>query len=399
MTDHQRPGVPTRWARLRFAVVGHLLAAPPPLGELQGRLDELAAKRWAHPTTGEPTRFGRSTIERWYYQALNAGADPVADLRKKTRKDRGHQRSLGPKLRAAILSQYSSHRAWSYRLHHDNLVALAPMAPGLGPVPSYVTVKRFMKASGLTKRRRFPDTPGGRAAGDRLDEREVRSYESAYVNGLWHLDFHQGSRRLTTPQGELVTVQLLGIMDDRSRLACHVQWYLEEERSEDLVHGLSQAFQKRQLPRALMTDNGGAMIAAETTEGLARLGIAHDLTLPHSPYQNGKQESFWTQVEGRLLAMLENCRDLTLSLLNEATQAWVELEYNRKEHTETGETPLNRYLAGPDLGRPSLDSAALRLAFGGEVTRTQRRSDGTVSLEGRRFEIPSSYRGSRRSRR
>ena len=48
-----------------------------------------------------------------------------------------------------------------------------------------------------------------------------------------------------------------------------------------------------------MSDNGSAMLAEETTEGLARLGVSHETTLPYSPYQNGKQECFWAQVEGR----------------------------------------------------------------------------------------------------
>jgi putative transposase len=90
--------------------------------------------------------------------------------------------------------------------------------------------------------------------------------------------------------------------------------------------------------------------------------------------------------------MLEGCRDLTATKLNEATQAWVELEYNRRIHSETGQTPLARFLAGPDVGRPSPASERLRLAFMAEERRTQRKSDGTVSLEGRRFEIPSRYR-------
>jgi putative transposase len=57
---------------------------------------------------------------------------------------------------------------------------------------------------------------------------------------------------------------------------------------------------KRGLPRALMTDNGAAMLAEEeTVSGLATLGIVHQTTLPYSPYQNAKQESFWGRVEGR----------------------------------------------------------------------------------------------------
>lgn len=38
------------------------------------------------------------------------------------------------------------------------------------------------------------------------------------------------------------------------------------------------------------------------------------------------------------------------------------------------------------------ESQALRAAFRMEVTRKQRRSDGTISLEGRRFEVPARYR-------
>ena len=141
-----------------------------------------------------------------------------------------------------------------------------------------------------------------------------------------------------------------------------------------------------------MSDNGQAMTAAEITEGLERLGIAAETTLPYSPYQNGKQESFWARIEGRLLAMLEDVQDLSLAMLNEATQAWVELEYNRKLHSEIGQTPTARWLAGPQVLRPCPDSAALRLAFTRCETRTQRRSDATVSIAGRRFEIPNRYR-------
>ena len=35
------------------------------------------------------------------------------------------------------------------------------------------------------------------------------------------------------------------------------------------------------------------MIAAETEQGLTRLGVLFENTLVYSPYQNGKQEVFW----------------------------------------------------------------------------------------------------------
>ena len=157
------------------------------------------------------------------------------------------------------------------------------------------------------------------------------------MHALWHLDFHQG-RRVVDVNGQWHTPMALCILDDHSRLCCHIQWYLSET-AEALTQGLSQAFHKRGLPLSLMTDNGSAMIANETQEGLLRLGIVHDKTLPYSPYQNGKQESFWGQLEGRLLAMLSRVEPLTLEFLNRASQAWIEVEYNRKPHQEIGMPP------------------------------------------------------------
>jgi hypothetical protein len=134
------------------------------------------------------------------------------------------------------------------------------------------------------------------------------------------------------------------------------------------------------------------MTATEISEGLARLGILHQTTLPYSPYQNGKQEVLWGSVEGRLMAMLEGVDDLTLARLNQATQAWAEQDYNRKRHSEIDDTPLARFLAGPTVTRSCPDAAALRLAFTRTERRTLRKSDGTAVIEGRRFEVPNHYR-------
>ena len=88
MTDDRKPRVHERWAHLRFSIVGPLLAAPPGSGELQAELKMLAGKSWLHPVTGEPVKFGVSTIERWFYQAKRTRTDPVGALRKKTRVDK-----------------------------------------------------------------------------------------------------------------------------------------------------------------------------------------------------------------------------------------------------------------------------------------------------------------------
>jgi hypothetical protein len=133
------------------------------------------------------------------------------------------------------------------------------------------------------------------------------------------------------------------------------------------------------------------MVAEEFTEGLLRLGIIHERTLLYSPFQNGKQESFWGRLEGRLIRMLDGVAELTLDFLNQATQAWMEVKYDRVLHREISSSPVQRFIEAPDALRTSSMSESLRDAFRLETRRTQRRSDGTISLEGVRFEIPSRY--------
>jgi transposase InsO family protein len=393
MSASKHAAVHERWAHLRFSVVGQLLAAPPPKGELRAEIQKLAARTWQHPVTGEPVRFAASTIERWLHRARAERRDPVGVLRRKVRADAGIQQ-LSAAMREVLRAQYAAHPSWSVKLHYDNLQALAAQETGLAPVPSYSSIRRLFQGQGWRKRRRpgaGRETAGAARAEARLAAREVRSYEIEYVGGLFHWDCHVGSRAVLTARGQWATPVLFGVIDDRSRLVCHLQWYLAEN-AECVAHGLSQAIQKRGLPRAGLSDNGAAMLAAEITEGLARLGIVHETTLAYSPYQNGKCECLWASVEGRLMAMLEGVTDLTLASLNEATQAWAEHEYNRAIHSETGQTPLARYLAGPEVLRASPDSDTLRLAFTRTERRTQRLSDGTLVIDTRRFEVPNRYR-------
>jgi putative transposase len=381
-----------QWARFRFSVVGSLLSSPLARGALKTAIRGLAEKTWSHPVTGRDARFSPVTIERWYYTARRKHDDPVGALRRAVRKDRGKV-SLAAALAEQLHFQYRDHPHWSYQLHYDNLAALVKADPLLGRLPSYSTVKRFMQTHGWARRPKLRPSgrPGEVVAEKRRTMREVRSYEAEYVGALWHLDFHHGSLKVLSHGGQWLRPIALGIIDDHSRLCCHIQWYLSET-ADDLVHGLSQAIQKRGLPRALLTDNGSAMVAEEVTEGLLRLGIVHERTLPYSPYQNGKQEAFWGTLEGRLLKMLDGVAELTLELLNRTTQAWVEIEYHRAVHRETRSSPVERFAQAPDVLRSSPSSESLRDVFRLETKRIQRQSDGTISLEGVRFEIPARYR-------
>jgi len=381
-----------RWAELRFSVIGGLLSSPPATGELQKSIKDLAKKNWTHPETQAPVKFGFSTIEEWYYRAKKSD-NPIKVLTTPSRLDTGSNKSLNPLLLAELKRQYELHPGWSYDLHHKNLAVVATRdEQKYGDMPSYATIRRRMKSLGWTKKKRpRKPKPGQVQAYERLESREVRSYEVSNVGALGHLDFHHARRSVIGKDGEWFTPVCFASLDDFSRLCLHAQWYTVEN-TDNLVHGFGQALLKRGLPRELMSDRGSAMMSAEFTNGLRDLSITHSPTLPYSPYQNAKQENFWATLEGQLMSMLENAEDLTLEQLNVYTQAWVEQGYNHHYHEEIKCTPVERFMSGSSVLRPSCDMQTLQLAFSARVNRRQRKSDGTITLDGVRFEIPNHLR-------
>ena len=96
-------------ARLRFSIIGPLLAAPPAPGALQTELVQLAAKTWRHPVSGFDVEFGVLTLERWYYAARRSH-DPVAALKDRLRGDVGRFPSLTPIAIATLTTQYREHQ-------------------------------------------------------------------------------------------------------------------------------------------------------------------------------------------------------------------------------------------------------------------------------------------------
>ena len=129
MSPTSDPSRRDRWARWRFSIIGHWLAAPPDPGEWHRALTVLAARTGRHPVTGGSVRFGVSTLERWYY-AARRHADPVAVLRNRPRTDVGRSRVLSPAAIAAIAQQY--HPQWTCQLHYDHLRVVLD-----GALPSY----------------------------------------------------------------------------------------------------------------------------------------------------------------------------------------------------------------------------------------------------------------------
>ena len=95
-------------------------------------------------------------------------------------------------------------------------------------------------------------------------------------------------------------------------------------------------------------DNGSAMVSSQLLRACAILGITLTHSQPGQPAGRGKIERFFRTVREQFLVELAVPGALrrgrrTWLELNELFAGWVETVYHRRVHSETGQTPLERF--------------------------------------------------------
>ena len=130
---------------------------------------------------------------------------------------------------------YKNNPSWSKQLLYDNLQVIADKNPEYGIMPSYNSLARWMRERGMYKQKRRGLSDNSGKQRKIFESRETRSFEALHPGSLWHLDFHHAKREVLNRDGFWFKPALLAIMDDRSRLLCHMQWY-EKENTDSLVH-------------------------------------------------------------------------------------------------------------------------------------------------------------------
>src|SRR5664279_1682176 len=104
------------------------------------------------------------------------------------------------------------------------------------------------------------------------------------------------------------------------------------------------------------------MIDKQLQRACASLGIRLVHSRPGQPEGRGKIERFFRTVRDQFLVEIGSGRELDdLAQLNTLFTAWVEKVYHQRPHSETGQSPLDRWSV---IGAPALPTPAqLREAF------------------------------------
>jgi putative transposase len=366
--EHERN---TEIALFRYGLIASLLFAPLPVGQVERILRQIASQSYSIPYSSRK-RVGISTLRRYLKDYQQGGFDA---LRPQERSDKGVARVLAPEVLEKAIA-----------LRQEQPARTTPMLVELLKRDPELKLRQTLNAHTLTTHLRQ------KGKTRRLLSQTARAFhrfEREEVNALWQGDSMVGPWLPDPSQpGKKRRAHLFCFLDDHSRLIPHAEFFWEEALPR-LERVLKVAILKRGLPKALYVDNGKVYHATQFAAACASLGIFCKHTAPYSPESKGKQERWFLNVRQQFLPEVETSALSTLAELNESFWAWLELVYHRSVHSETGQSPLDRYQAGIASVRQA-DGEILGKAF---LWREKRkvRKDGRIELQGNTYRVDAQF--------
>lgn len=354
-------------ALARYKAIAAYLAIDPPRGRRAAYLAELAKKTW-YDEEGQPFTVKAETLRVWIRKYRRHG---LQGLRNRPRPRPGTKVLTQEQVDLIVaLRQQVRERSL------DRLIRIAEdtslFAPG---TLRRSTVHRVLQRHGIS----------ARPPRDRVSPKDLDRWEAAFPNDIWQSDALAGPW-LPDPdrRGKMRRAWFFGFLDDHSRLLLHGRFeWKQGQPALELV--FRRALQKYGVPKKCYFDNGKVYRSRHTARIAAVLQIHRLLyTQVRRPEGHGKIEAFNRLLRSAFLPEIDDSRIVTLDQLNEAFVAWVDLDYNRIVHGETGQTPRDRWREAADNVRYAAQDK-LREAFLFTEKRTADKS-GVFSLLGHSYQ-------------
>jgi putative transposase len=354
MDDRRRDIALFRYSLVREAADARLSRRE--RGEL---VRSLAAREHLGPS-GEPVRVSRDTLDRWIRAWRQGGFGALLPA----------PRPSVPRTPEEVLGLACDLKREGPRRTAAQIAEI--LATTKQMAVSSRTLQRHFARLGLNRAE-------GRAPG------AYGRFEADECNELWTGDALHGPAI-----GALRSI-LFCFIDDHSRLLPGYRWGSMED-SLRLEAALRKGLAARGVPKGIYVDNGSPFISKRLLRACATLGIKLSHSAPGRPAGRGKIERAFRTVREQFLVEVEVRGVADLDELNRLFQAWVEVVYHRRPHTETGQAPIERFLAP---GPPALPTPAeLREAFLWSEHRIVTKT-ATVSLFGNAYEVEQALAGAK----
>ncbi len=212
-----------------------------------------------------------------------------------------------------------------------------------------------------------------------------------HTHDLWVGDFEDGPYVIHNT--DVVPTYLSGFIDCHSRFIVEARYYLKENL-DILIDSLIRAFSTHGAPKQLYVDNAKIYHANALKAACYRLNIKLLHRPPRDPAPGGLIERFFKTVQDQFEAEVRAGDLLTLAELNRLLSAWLAVGYHKDIHSETGQSPEQRYQKGVIVIRKVDMSRAIE-SFMQSIERTVNRTFSDVQLNKRFYRVDHKLRGDR----
>lgn len=362
------PDSQEQWAVFWCSLLSPLLYGEIPPSEAGPFLAQLAGQEQDFPD-GQRRKPSRATLWRKWKQYREGGFEALFRQR---RRDRGQPRKA---TKAMVQKAIELKRDQPYRSEE---IINQFLSEEFGATIPKSTLYRHLKEAGATRLKLG------------VSQRKVRCrWTRDYSNALWLGDFEDGPYVL---QGErALATHLSAFIDCHSRYVPDARYYLRENL-DILIDSLLRAWSLHGASHELYLDNAKIYHAHALKTACCALNIRLIHRAVGDPPPGGLIERFFGTVQTQFETEVRAGQILTLERLNEALAAWLEVTYHQHRHSETGQSPRQRYEEGRRFVRqvnlPEVIKYFLR-----REQRTVHKDFSDVQLDGQFFRVDPKLRG------
>ncbi len=358
------------WAVFWCSLLSPLLLGEIPEAEREAYFRSLALEERLLPN-GQRKRISVRTFRRWWKRLSEEGVEGAFRRR---RSDRGRPRSKQQPLldRAVELKKEQPYRS--------DVVINRILRKEFGRGVARSTLYRHLRRQGATKRKLG------------ISRKPIRCRWTRELPGaLWVGDFEHGPP--VVHQGRVLKTHLSAWIDCHSRYVVEARYYTHENL-DILIDSLLRAWSHHGASRELYVDNAKIYHANALKLACTQLNIKLLHRPPRDPAAGGLIERFFRTIQEQLEAEIRAAQLLSLGDINRVLEAWLCQEYHQAVHSQTRQTPQQRYHTDSRVKRSVRLQSVVEL-FYRRLKRTVDDDYSDVTIDGRHFAVDPKLRGDR----
>lgn len=242
------------------------------------------------------------------------------------------------------------------------------------------TLYRHLKEAGATRKKLG-------VCHEKVHKRWTRNH----THDLWLGDFANGPYVLENNQ--VVPTYLSAFIDCFSRYGVEARYYLRENL-DVLADSFLRALSIHGASLEVYVDNAKIYHANAWKSACYRINTNLLHRPPREPESGGCIERFIQTIQDQFESEIRRGPIVNLTDLNRALSAWLHVSYHHRVHSETRQTPHERYQQGLTIIR-KVDMQSVLKSFMHSEKRTVNKDFSDVRLENRFFRVDPKLRGDR----